>query len=505
MRADGSHVGYAEVAKLAALNSPPIQLRVGCCCNPGGCQAALGLSDDDVRALHRRGKKCGDELDLVDGRPTGVVRASLGKDSKWEDVDALVEFLRAHFVDAEPAVEEEDGGGARELMLESLHVYPLKSCAGMAVRRWPLDAASGRLRYDREWALVDGAGSTMRLSAHPKMATIVPTIDLHARTLELRAPGLAPLVLPLNEDAASEAAAAAELRVCGEACGGEIVGGEAAARWATEAAGVQCFVARFRPPAAGGGGGGAADGAADTDTEEEARAPSLAFANEAPLLVVSRGSVDALNAQLRAAGESAVRAEHFRPNLVVADRGGSGGSGGGEDGWCELRLGDGDAAVRLRVCGPCARCAMVEVDPSSGARHGAVLRALARHRRRRARILFGVFCEPWERGGGDATLVVGASASRNWVWGRRACRASAQRSRNGMPTCNLARLEPGSSATHSPLGKGALERAELERSAIKSPTTWQRGCQRLASRSAAAGPIAAMRSFQRGQRATHSA
>ncbi len=29
-------------------------------------------------------------------------------------------------------------------------------------------------------------------------------------------------------------------------------------------------------------------------------------------------------------------------------------------------------------------------------------------RRRRARILFGVFCEPWERGGGDATLVVGA-------------------------------------------------------------------------------------------------
>ena len=36
----------------------------------------------------------------------------------------------------------------------------------------------------------------MRLSAHPKMATIVPTIDLRARTLELRAPGLAPLVLP---------------------------------------------------------------------------------------------------------------------------------------------------------------------------------------------------------------------------------------------------------------------------------------------------------------------
>ena len=74
-----------------------------------------------------------------------------------------------------------------------------------------------------------------------------------------------------------------------------------------------------------------------------------------------------------------------------------------------------------------------------------------------------------------------------------------------MPTNNLARLEPGSSASHSPAGRGVWLRASAERSAIRSPTTVQRSRQRGDRRSAALGPMAAMRSFQRGQRATHSA
>jgi len=44
------------------------------------------------------GKQCGDDLDLIEGRPTGLVRASLGKDSTWEDVDHLVTFIHRTFV-----------------------------------------------------------------------------------------------------------------------------------------------------------------------------------------------------------------------------------------------------------------------------------------------------------------------------------------------------------------------------------------------------------------------
>ena len=61
-------------------------------------------------------------------------------------------------------------------------------------------------------------------------------------------------------------------------------------------------------------------------------------------------------------------------------------------------------ALSLRVAGPCSRCAMVEIDPSSGAKHGAVLRALARHHRERARLLFGVFCAPAAAGAAGATV-----------------------------------------------------------------------------------------------------
>lgn len=43
----GGYVGHAEVEKLAGLEN--IQIRTGCFCNPGACQTALGLSDNDVR------------------------------------------------------------------------------------------------------------------------------------------------------------------------------------------------------------------------------------------------------------------------------------------------------------------------------------------------------------------------------------------------------------------------------------------------------------------------
>lgn len=42
LRADGSPVGHREMEKLASLSG--ILLRTGCCCNPGACAAAVGLS-----------------------------------------------------------------------------------------------------------------------------------------------------------------------------------------------------------------------------------------------------------------------------------------------------------------------------------------------------------------------------------------------------------------------------------------------------------------------------
>lgn len=49
-----------------------------------------------------RGHVCWDEHDLIDGRPTGLVRVSLGWMSTWEDVNAFASFVSKHFVVRKP-------------------------------------------------------------------------------------------------------------------------------------------------------------------------------------------------------------------------------------------------------------------------------------------------------------------------------------------------------------------------------------------------------------------
>lgn len=51
-------------------------LRTGCFCNPGACQAHLGLSHEDVIRNYEAGHVCWDERDIIDGRPTGEASAS---------------------------------------------------------------------------------------------------------------------------------------------------------------------------------------------------------------------------------------------------------------------------------------------------------------------------------------------------------------------------------------------------------------------------------------------
>ena len=404
VRANGEVVGYAEVLKLAALHAPPIQLRGGCCCNPGGCQLLLGLSDAQIREAAASGKQCGDELDSFDGHPTGVVRASVGRDSIWEDIDSLSTFVEATFVAsastmpaAPPALEPLVPSSAR---LSAIYVYPLKSCAAMRVPAWWAEAASGRLAYDREWAVVDGCGVVMRLSAHPSLALIRPAIDVAANTLTLACERMrTPLVLPLAEESSFKAGpscdethpTARRVNVCGNDCDAHEWGGAASSCWLSEALGMQCRLVRHAHSLQGSGCLG----------EEGASPPKsgVAFANEAPLLLVTQSAIDALNVALRASGEPPVSAQHFRPNLLVEGVGDLGlmspklqmeppGTG-----TVMRRLEVGSGALGLRVLGPCARCAMVEIDPTSGARHGAVLRALAKHHRVRSRLLFGYFCE----------------------------------------------------------------------------------------------------------------
>eukprot|EP00873_Tetraselmis_striata_P027755 jgi/Tetstr1/448019/TSEL_035320.t1 len=417
LRADGSYVGSREVEKLAALHG--IQMRAGCFCNPGACAAFLGISAAQVAAHHAAGHVCWDDNDLADGRPLGAVRASFGWSSSFADVAALQRVIAAYFLSPPESpsvgsIPEAAAGNVTQAAsaqsgaprLASIHVYPIKSCAGMAPpAAWPLGPTG--LLYDRHWVLLAEDGAVLTQKRAPQMARLAPAIDLRARIMRLSYPGMpAPLVLPLpalpggeSWDTAAEAGAgqrtAVPVRMCtatlcaqphaegaGLGSGASTAGADASARWLTAALGVRCRLAQEPPDASRVG----IDGA------------RLSYANEAQMLAVSTASLDDLNGRLpRSAGS--ITAARFRPNLVLDARGLRPYA---EDGWRRLRLG---SAV-LASAGPCQRCGMVCVDPATGERGGLEpLRTLAAYRRAPGgKITFGVLLSQAqsERRGPDA-------------------------------------------------------------------------------------------------------
>lgn len=196
LRPDGAWVGYREVERMAALRG--ITLRTGCCCNPGACAAAVGLTDAAVLANHQRGHVCWDAHDIMDGVPTGVVRASFGWMSSADDADALVALIQQDFCcrSRNGDTDRHDNNalvprGALDALprtttvtLRQVWVYAVKSCRGQRVTAWPLGPRG--LRFDREWAVEDGHGRVLTLKQCPRLACIEAVVDVEKDTLCLR-------------------------------------------------------------------------------------------------------------------------------------------------------------------------------------------------------------------------------------------------------------------------------------------------------------------------------
>lgn len=381
---DGAIVGYDEVSRLASLNQPPIQLRTGCFCNPGACQDALMLTDEELIENWRGGHVCGDRRGIVNGRPTGCIRASFGKDSIWEDMDALVSFLDKTFVFQKTASIPENFSQystSSHFSIESIYVFPIKSCAAMQVRRWPIESSTGKFLFDREFALVDASGVAMRLSSYPKMIQIQPTIDMSTSTITISAPEHVDLTLSL-EKSGNSTVSSKDVEVCGILCSGNIWGGREASNWFTSVLGVRCWLARHK----------------ELDSKkvssDRMQHNNTSYSNEAALLLVSMQSVNVLNSVIQAQGWGRqVDARHFRPNIVVKTdeiNHEAKGSHHPEDTWERIIMRGESGQVELSAAGKCARCQMVDIDPTSGMK-GNTLRALAQYRRERGRIYFGTF------------------------------------------------------------------------------------------------------------------
>jgi len=267
------------------------------------------------------------------------------------------------------------------ISVAALYVYPVKSCRGTALSRARVTPAG--LEHDREWMVVTPAGRFVTQRELPRLAVIVPVLD--ADQLTLSAPGMPPLTVPLREPPES---ARREVTVWRDKCLARDEG-DAAAEWFTAVLGRPLRLVRFdrsrRRPT-------------DPDWSAGLDGESL-FADGFPVLVLSRASLDDLNARLPAP----LPVERFRPSVLL-------------DG-CEPYQEDRIAAltcdgVRLRIVKPCTRCSVTTVDQVSGTVAGEEpLRTLKPYRwdTRLRGIAFGQ--NAIVESGAGATLAVGSAVT----------------------------------------------------------------------------------------------
>lgn len=230
-------------------------------------------------------------------------------------------------------------------VLSALHLYPVKSCAGIALREATLTPA-GLMReqiYDREWMVVDDHGDFLTQRECPAMARITP--KLTADTLQLRAPGMLRLDIALDLPDPDRAPTLA-VRVWDDVVTAYDCD-ETTATWFTKALGVRCRLVRFHPQARRTTSGKWTDGQ---------KIPTL-FSDGYPLLVIGEASLADLNAKLAAHGRAPLPMDRFRPNIVLRDAGAF-----EEDFAQSLAIGD---AV-LKPVKPCARCSIPAIDQASG-------------------------------------------------------------------------------------------------------------------------------------------
>lgn len=95
-------VKKSHVEQLAVVNG--IQLRTGGLCNPGGIKWALDLTVEDMKENYAEGLRCGNGIDELNGKPTGVIRVSLGAMSNRNDIRTLINFLRLFIEGPEESV-----------------------------------------------------------------------------------------------------------------------------------------------------------------------------------------------------------------------------------------------------------------------------------------------------------------------------------------------------------------------------------------------------------------
>ncbi|KAG5842204.1 hypothetical protein ANANG_G00175170 [Anguilla anguilla] len=403
----GNFVGYSQVEKLASLFN--IHLRTGCFCNIGACQFYLGITNEAVKSNLQAGHSCGDNMDLIDGHPTGSVRISFGYMSSFDDCQNFLKFIVKCFVQGPvkfteenlerlrpalaphiqdpllllPGVQSENGRKKEEYdltaaritsseelgtpaargmgtpgTLTNIFLYPIKSCAALEVNEWPLGPQG--LLYDRVWMVVNMNGVCLSQKQEPRLCLICPQVHLDTKNLSVNASGMNPIFVPLDGSSEQyQAEPVHQSKVCGDRVQ-TVDCGDRVAAWLSEFLGKPCRLIRQSP----------------NFTRDRRRDHKTGLGYRLPQeLIIGRngsGSYQHFDVQQLI--------HRFRANLVIW-----GEEPFEEDEWTSLKIG----STLFKVAGQCGRCQMIGIDQSTAARSQEPLQSLATCRNGKA--TFGMY------------------------------------------------------------------------------------------------------------------
>lgn len=245
--------------------------------------------------------------------------------------------------------------------LASIHVYPLKSGAPLAIDDAVVEKRG--LARDRRWMVVDAYDRFLTGRQQPRL-TLIRALPVDGG-LRLAAPGMPDIELVAPREGE---------RIVSEVWGARVtplLADAGAHAWISAFLGAPCRLVHMdagcvRPMKA------KYDGRYGRDDDE------VSFADGFPLMLISQAALDALNARLAAP----VPMLRFRPNLVV-----DGTAPHAEDGWKRIRIG----AIDFDVLKPCVRCVFTTVEFEHGrfAADGEPLRTLLGYRRTADGVTFG--------------------------------------------------------------------------------------------------------------------
>ncbi|MBL7997249.1 MAG: MOSC domain-containing protein [Candidatus Kapabacteria bacterium] len=248
------------------------------------------------------------------------------------------------------------------IRITSLHIYPVKSMAGIALGQAELDEFG--LCYDRAWMLTDMQGVFITQREFPVLARFRPAID--GGGLRIATPQGDTVTVPLEYDAERRR----QVRVWSSEVDAHDEG-DGVARVLSDAIGTPCRLVRM-----------VRDFGRRVNPQRAVNDDRVHFGDGYPLHLMSMASLNELNSRL----ESPAPVNRFRANIIVA------GSEKTlepyeEDTWLTCSIG----GMMFDCVKKTSRCVITTIDQETAAQGKEPLRTLARYRTEANNVNMGVY------------------------------------------------------------------------------------------------------------------